>query len=124
MRWRQTTLGRVVRLATALLALLSAAAHGASSRAYLALQVKPEAVLARRDQDSLLLKIRLHAATHARLWRGDSCTAPPPDAFVVSKSGSHVVPLSVLAGQGGKACLLSDDGALKSALWLAPAGQQ
>jgi hypothetical protein len=106
-----------------------AASHTAT--ASLLLQVRPEA---RLDQDGAFLrvKIRLARGADARLWSATACGAPLADTLVISRSGTHTIPLSALGAPAGEnICLASSDGTLRLAqpvrsAWSgsAPADQQ
>jgi hypothetical protein len=75
--------------------------------------VRPEA---RLDQDGTFLnvKIRLARGADARLWSATTCGAPLADTLVISRSGTHTIPLSALGGPAGEnICLASSDGTLR-----------
>jgi hypothetical protein len=88
-----------------------AASHTATTS--LTLQVRPEA---RLDQDGafLHLKIRLARGADARVWSATACGAPLADTVVISRSGTHTIPLSALGAPAGEnICLASSDGTLR-----------
>jgi hypothetical protein len=90
-----------------------AAPHTAT--ASLTLQVRPEA---RLDQEGAFLrvKIRLARGADARLWSATACGAPLADTLVISRSGTHTIPLSALGAPAGEnICLASSDGTLRLA---------
>jgi hypothetical protein len=93
--------------------LAPAASHTATTS--LTLQVRPEA---RLDQDGAFLhvKIRLARGADARLWSATACGAPLADTLVISRSGTHTIPLSALGAPAGEnICLASSDGTLRLA---------
>ena len=81
----------------------SAVAFGVDSSARLVVQVRPEAALLPVGDSAVRLKIRLAPGTQATLWASDSCEAPLPNGFVVSRSGAYLIPLSAIENKIGRA---------------------
>ena len=105
-------------IATAFLG-FSAVAFGVDSSARLVLQVRPEAALLPVGDNAVRLKIRLAPGAQATLWASDSCEAPLPNGFVVSRAGAYLIPLSAIENTGSRnICLASSDGALNSSISL------
>ncbi len=61
-------------------------------------EVRPEAALSRRDEATLLLKVRLAPRAQAVLWNARSCNAPDPGAYRVVRSGTYTIPFSSIPG--------------------------
>lgn len=94
--------------------------HGArSSHTRLTVTVRPAVAMSRQGEDTIGVKIRLAPQAQARLWRDETCGAPPQGAYLLSQSGTYTVPLSRVDGSGSLVCLSSSDGSLHAALSLA-----
>src|SRR5579864_4893208 len=73
--------------------------------------IQPEAMLAWQGDSAIIVKARLAPGTQARVWAGESCGAPTPTSQVISTSGTAVIQLAAMDGEGKPmVCLSTSDG--------------
>ena len=94
---------------------LASAGNADVASATVTVTVRPAAQLNLLGASQVQIKIRLNRGAEGRLWTADSCTAPPPEAQTISRSGVYTLPLE---GAGSRVCLTSTDGTLSSSLAL------
>jgi hypothetical protein len=121
-RWARARTGALSTVIVLLTGAIQLAAQSRMATASLSVQVRPEGLL-QAQSGSVALKIRLSRGTTARLWRGNDCASPSPQAYLISMSGTYNIPFGALksavvdAGQRTKrVCLASSDGLLNDSL--------
>jgi len=83
----------------------------------LVVQVRSEAAIAWRDENVVVVKVRLASGTLVKVWAEDSCGSPSPSGHVIATSGTHTIPLGEMDGLGkANVCLSSSDGSLHTIL--------
>ncbi|MBI3667355.1 MAG: hypothetical protein HY236_14205 [Acidobacteria bacterium] len=97
--------------------LVAAVLYGAESGTQLLVQVRPEALLLQQDENAVGLRIRLASGTMARIWTDRSCGLPESDTYLVSRSGTYIIPFSAIENKGATTiCLSSSDGSISTSL--------
>jgi hypothetical protein len=82
-----------------------------------------EAGLLERQNDNVIVMLRLTPGVAASLWGDKSCTAPADESYIITASGTYTIPLNQIK-QGQKAqgddeasiCLQTSDGVLRRSL--------
>jgi len=76
-----------------------------------------------RQNDDIIIKVRLTPGVAANLWGGKSCAAVGDDFQIITASGTYTVPLAQIMSRAkaegdeeGFICLQTSDGALHSSL--------
>lgn len=88
-----------------------------SSSSQLLVSVKSEVVLAQQGNDAVHVTIRLTPQNKAQVWVQDRCATPQGNSYLISQSGSYLIPLSAIGSQGDvNVCLASFDGSLNASL--------
>jgi hypothetical protein len=97
-------------------------AQGRSVTTSLVVQVA-EAALLERQNDNVILKVRLARGVAVSLWADKSCTAPAVESYIITASGTYTIPLNQInqglnaeAADQGSICLQSSDGVLRRSL--------
>jgi hypothetical protein len=97
-------------------------AQGRTVTTTLILQVA-EACLLERQNDNVIIKLRLTPGVAASLWGDKSCTAPADESYIITASGTYMIPLNqikqvqkAVGEDEGSICLQSSDGVLRRSL--------
>jgi len=97
-------------------------AQGRTVTTTLILQVA-EAGLLERQNDNVIIKLRLTPGVAVSLWRDKSCTAPADESYIFTASGTYIIPLNqikqvqkAVGEDEGSICLQSSDGVLRRSL--------
>jgi hypothetical protein len=110
----------MLKRAIVIASLTAAAGAGQSSNVttgQLAVNIGPEATLARQGDTVVVVKARLAPGTQARIWTDDNCGIPAAGARMIVASGMIAIDLANLDGAGKRlVCLLSSDGMLSATL--------
>jgi len=97
-------------------------AQGRTVTTTLVLQVA-EAGLLERQNDNVIITLRLKPGVAASLWGDKSCTVPGDESYIITASGTYVIPLNQIrqvpkaaGGDEGSICLQSSDAVLRRSL--------
>jgi len=90
------------------------AASGADARAVLMVNIRPEVAISLATPESVGIRIRLAAQSQARVWKANLCDSPPTSGYKIVESGTYLVAVSALEGEGISVCLDSSDGSLRA----------
>ena len=99
--------------------LLTEPGYGAMGSSFnqLFVSVKSEVVLTQQGNDAIHVTIRLTPQNKASVWVQDRCESPQANSYLISQSGSFLIPLSAIGSQGDvNVCLASFDGSLNASL--------
>jgi len=94
-------------------------AQGRTVTTTLIVQVAEAGVVERQD-DNVVVKLRLTPGVAVSLWRDKSCTAPANESYIFTASGTFMIPLNqikqvqkAVGEDEGTICLQSSDGVLR-----------